>query len=745
MSALPDLVIVVGAVPTLAVLIAQLRRASGALTSYRLHFAAGLEADDVAGFLAGLSGFLRPRWRRLFDSPVIVLEVRADRLGIEHHLLVEPEWQRAVESLLQASVPSVRYERADIPKSDVDTATEYRLTSSGRPLRVDAAAVATKTLATLAPLDDGERVVVQWLLTPVGPVSPPRVAKAAENELALLRRPEIVANGEAATALRQKQAHPLLFGTGRIGVSAASLCRARRLLRDVEGSWHETRAPGVHLRRRLIPERLAAVRLNRRRSGLLPASVFNTHELMGLIAWPVGVTQLPGLEIGGCRPLPPSPLVPSVGTIIGRSNFPGIRRHVAMSPEAKVRHLHVLGPSGTGKSTLCQRMVQQDLAAGLGVCLVDFKADLVRSVLATAEAHERRDDIVMLDVTDKAPLGLNPLQSPDAQQAEVAIENLTGLFRALWTSAWGPRTDDLVRGALRTLCFSGNYTLAEVPTLLLQPVFRRRLVGRIDDPSLQEFWGWYEALSDSERISITAPALNKMRTWLMRPQIRALCGQSQPAISIREIFASNKVLIVPLAAGSIGTEAASLLGAIVLSEIFNATRARAAVPPADRSPFVVYLDEFQHVAHLAVPMADVLAESRGLGVGFVMANQHLGQLGRTLQTDVLANPRSRATFQLGAGDARVMARELGGGLTPNDLMGLGAFEVVAQIHAAGRTQPPLTAQTLPAPEPAHDPELIRQLSRARYGVDRQTVEDEIQARQAGRTPEAPIGRRRSAS
>ena len=640
---------------------------------------------------------------------------------------------------MRSSLPSVRYEPVDPPAVDLRVGSEYRLNVNDRPLRIDTPAMASRLLTSMSPLAEDEKVIVQWIIRPVGPVSPPRIAQAETDWIA---RSGAVPDGESAAALRRKQATPLLFGTGRIGVAASSLGRSRSLLRDIEGSWHETRAPGVHLRRAWLSEGVVGRWLQRRSRSFLPASTYNVTELAALIGWPVGVTQLPGLVLGGCRPVAASPLVPTTGTVVGVSTYPGSTRRIALSPEARMRHVHVIGPTGVGKSTLLLHMLLQDLRAGNGLALLDFKGDLVDELLARVP-EDRRDDVIVLDPADDAPVGLNPLSSVSRDHAEVVVDNVVGLFRNLWgPTAIGPRSEDLLRGALRTLAISGDFTLCEMIPLFVDENFRRRLVARIEDPSLQQFWSQFQSLSDAERLNVVAAPINKLRSFVMRPQVRAIIGQARPAISFPDVLASNRVVLISLAAGLIGTQAAQLLGGLIFSEIWHATLGRAALPANERQPFAVFLDEAQHVSRLPTSLDDVLAESRGLRVGFVLAHQHLGQLGHDLQAAVLANPRNRIIFQTGASDARVLARELGPIVTPEDLMGIPAYEVVAQVFSAGRTQAPLTARTYPASPAVADPEIARRASRTRYGVARGIVEAEIQKREFGPIQAAPIGRRR---
>ncbi len=722
----------------------EVRRIRKSIIAYRLSFPRGLEAESVESFLSGLSGLLLPSWKRWLICPFVSIEVHATSRGIDHFVLVPKRWSANIEILLQAALPSIRYTATKLPFLPLTVGAEYRISDHQRSLRVEPASINAKLLSSLQPLLGDDAVVVQWLLTPHGPVAPARATSPGKDSSSFSDQfLNSLPNAEAVSALKEKQSHPLLLATPRIGVFGSDARSARPLLRRVEATWHETRAPGVHLTRRLKSEAQVARRMIERRAPLLAWPVtINSAELSGLVGWPVEAIALPGLRLGGSRQVAASPTISSQGTVIGDALFPGDSRPLALDLQARLRHVEVLGPTGTGKSTLLVNMAIQDLEAGRGLVLLDPKGDLVESVLERMPAH-RRDDVIVLDPAETArrPVGLNPLKALSDDHAEVVVENLVGLFKSLYSHSWGPRLDDILRAALLTLAGSEGTTLCEVPLILNDPSYRRRLVGRLDDPvGLESFWGWYESISEAERQVAVGPVLNKVRAFTMRPRVRTIIGQSQPKLSLTNVLDQQKVLLVSLATGLLGEEAADLLGALVVAELWNATMARAATHSDNRKPAMAYLDEWQNFLKLPTPMSEVLAASRGLGLGMVLAHQHLGQLPTDVQHAVLANARSKIVFQLPAGDARLIARELGGVLTADDLQGLGAYEVAAQLFAAGSTQTVATARTRPAgPSISSAPE-IRQLSRYSYGVDRDEVEQEIRRRQQGQT-QAPTGRR----
>lgn len=258
---------------------------------------------------------------------------------------------------------------------------------------------------------------------------------------------------------------------------------------------------------------------------------------------------------------------------------------------------------------------------------------------------------------------------------------------------------------------------------------------------MESFWGWYEGLKDAERLTVIGPVLNKLRAFTMRPSVRNIIGQAEPALSMEQVLSQGRVLLVSLASGLLGEEAANLLGALVVAEIWHATKARAGLPSTERQPVMAYLDEWQNLLHLPTPMASVLAEARGLGLGLTLAHQSLSQLSTEIRDAIMTNARSRVCFQLPSSDGRLVARELGGLLSADNLGGLGAYEVVVAAFAAGATQPAATASTRPLPPVSSNGALIRTASRSRFGVDRTKVEAQIRQRQQGPQREVPLRRK----
>jgi hypothetical protein len=402
--------------------------------------------------------------------------------------------------------------------------------------------------------------------------------------------------------------------------------------------------------------------------------------------------------------------------------MPGHERSIALSPTDGLRHLHVLGPTGTGKSTLLLNLITADVAAGCGVVVIEPKGDLIHHVLERIPAN-RLDDVVVIDPADTQPVGLNPL-ARNGHPPELVADELLGMFRSMYESSWGPRTNDILGASLLTLARTPGMTLCALPALLVDPGFRHRVVSAFDDPvGLEPFWLTYENWSEPERLAAIAPSLNRIRPFLMRPQLRAVLGQARPRVDLEQVFSERKILLVNLAKGVIGGEASSLLGSLILGQLWAAALRRSSIPAERRSPVFVYVDEVQDYLRLPTDVGEALVQARGLGVGFVLAHQHLSQLDAAVRSAVLTNARSRVCFQLAAEDARTLAS---GSVTADDLRELPAFEIYAQLVADGSVQPWCSARTLPPSAALSKPEEVLRKSRDRYGIDRRAVDTAIE-------------------
>lgn len=204
-----------------------------------------------------------------------------------------------------------------------------------------------------------------------------------------------------------------------------------------------------------------------------------------------------------------------------------------------------------------------------------------------------------------------------------------------------------------------------------------------------------------------------------------MLGQSD-GFDLTEVFTRRTILLVPLAKGEIGPEAATLLGALLVGALWQATLARAAVPAERRRPVWAYFDEFQDIVRLTDDIADMLAQARGLGLGLTLAHQYLSQVSDTALDAVLGTTRTQLVFQIEHEDARRLAPRFAPTLAAADLTGLAPHEVAVRLSIAGQTRSPVTGRTFAMPEPTSD--LVTARAAARQGLPRADIEAALRAR-----------------
>jgi len=700
---------------------------SASLSWYRLRWPREVTPEQLAQVFRLLA--------TVATQPLIIEAVGAPGM-VEHRLALVAARAGSVVDQLRGAIPGLSVEIvATRPPMVMTHAVRLRLSTRRRPLRTDdPASVSRAILTALAEVRRGERLVVQWVLgRPLRPLPVPNRLEGAGREswiTALLLAPfgsPPTADAEVRNALRAKQSEPGWWATARIAVMARTPSRERQLIRQVLGAVRNAEAPGVSLSARIT----SAPRVSRAQ---LPRWSWplrlNASELATVSAWPVGLTSELPVHMVSSRLVAPMATIARKGRVIGQATFPGRERPLALTPTDSLRHLHALGPTGSGKSTLLLNLVTQDIAAGRSVVVIEPKGDLVADVLERIPSH-RIADVVLLDPTDvQRPVGLNPL-ALGGRSPELAADQLLGLFHSLYVAHWGPRTHDILSASLLTLARTPGMTLAALPLLLTDAGFRRRIVPRVADPiGLGPFWSGFEAWSEAERTAATQPVMNKLRPLLLRPEMRAIVGQTRRSFDLRRVFTERKVLLVSLSKGLLGPETSALLGSLVISQLWQAILGRAAIAPERRHPVFVYVDEFQDYMHLPLDFADALAQARSLGVGFVAAHQYLHQLDPAMRSAVLANAQSRVAFRLPGEDARVIAAD--GGLAPEDFQSLGAFQCYAQLVVRNTVQPWCSAATVLPSQPLSDPAMVRAASRSAYGVDRAEIEADLHRLFAGR-------------
>jgi hypothetical protein len=690
------------------------------------------------------------------DAPRVVLEVRADSQGVRHLLGARATDVHALRHMLGDLIPgsllTTPKQGQHEPRPPVEVVGRLRVHPAGLPLRSDTHEATTKALlsALATRLKTNESMAVQVVLGPRrAPRTVPVNALDPQSTLVqVLTRGDQPASAETRNRLKERQSQSGFAATIRLGAASADMGRRRRFMVSLLSAVSTAQSPGV----RIDLTREPAKHLNEVRLPWRWPLHLSVSELAGLLAWPLGNDEMPGLPPVHPKAVRAALAVHTGPRVFAASAAPGDDRLIGIAPKDQTFHTVAYGPSGSGKTNVLLHLILADIEAGRPVAVLDPKCQLIDDILARIPPH-RLNDVVELNASDEMPVGFNPLDVT-ARDPDVVVDGILAVFEAVFHDGWGPRTADIFSACLRTLARASTperpATLVDLPRLLTDAKFRRTQVGRVHgDMALAGFWSWFDNQSPPAQAAAIAPPLNKLRQLLLRPALIRMLDQPGGRFRLRDMFRENKIVLVPLNEGLIGPGTASLLGSLIIADLWQATQERANEPGAANRPGMVYVDEAPRFLHLPVSLADTLAVSRSLSVCWILAAQFRNQFPPTLRTAVDMNARSKIVFATEYDDARDTAK-LTRDLGAEDFMALPRFYAYANVVAHGHPSGWALIKTLPPPPGISDPETARAAARANYApIPRPTTDVDARTEADDTSVEAPtplvvehIGRKR---
>ena len=419
-------------------------------------------------------------------------------------------------------------------------------------------------------------------------------------------------------------------------------------------------------------------------------------------------------------------------TIVGKTNFRNYRSF-GIKKEDRRKHIYIIGKTGTGKSTLMENMLIDDIREGKGVGLIDPHGDFAEKVLGFIP-EERISDVIYFDPGDvNYPIGFNPLEAVGNEHRHLVASGIMGVFKKVWPDVWSNRMEYLLNNTLLALLEYPGSTLLGVIKMLTDKKYRDKIVERLAGPVVKNFWTNECAKWTDRYASEAVPAvLNKIGQLIANPLIRHILGQSHSTINIRQIMDEGKILIINLSKGKIGEDNSALLGAMFITKLQMAAMSRIDIPNEEnRRDFYLYIDEFQNFS--TDSFADILSEARKYRLSLVITNQYLGQLvdpiskSSKVRDAIFGNVGTIISFRIGAEDSEFLELEFEPEFMANDLVNLPLYKIYIKLMIDGVASKPFSADTFP-PHMTGDKnysDVIMENSRRKYGVPIQQVEEKI--------------------
>ena len=472
-------------------------------------------------------------------------------------------------------------------------------------------------------------------------------------------------------------------------------------------------------------------------------TIMNCEELASMFHFPNKHIDTPGIAWLLSKRAPAPPEVPKSGIFLGNNVFRGTKTPIYMDQAARVRHTYIIGKTGTGKSTLIKDMIVRDMRAGNGLCYIDPHGVDTDELLARVP-KERIDDVIVFRPADwERPLSINLLEYNTPQEKDLVVSELLNVFDKLYDlkATGGPMFEQYFRNAALLVMDdpeSGS-TIMEIPKVLADEDFRAFKLSRCKNPVVKNYW-----LKEAEKAGGDASLANmvpyissKLTPFLANDIMRPIIAQQKSSFNIREIMDNKKILFLQLSKGQIGELNAYLLGLLMISKIYLAAMSRGDMPEKDRHPFYCYIDEFQNFTTDSV--ASILSEARKYQLGLIIAHQYIGQLvmkgnDTKIRDAVFGNVGSFISFRVGVEDTETLEKVYAGVFNAYDLTNAEAGNCYVNLLAGGTSLKPFSMNVpynfadIEAEKDPRIAEAVIQLSRLKYGRDREIIEEEIRER-----------------
>ena len=304
---------------------------------------------------------------------------------------------------------------------------------------------------------------------------------------------------------------------------------------------------------------------------------------------------------------------------------------------------------------------------------------------------------------DQNALGFNVLEKSSQDISPNEKNLIVGSTIDVFESSW-KITDVMVRllhylrYGLQTLVeYPEPMTILELRPLYLQPDFRSKVLSKIDNPEIQEFWrDEWNKLQDRQKFDFIMSLLDRLSSVSLDDRMKHILGQDRSQIDFVELMDNGRFLIVDLDMGKLGESNASLLGTLLVSKIYQASMSR----KRKDLIFRMYIDEAQNF--MTYTYAKVLSQSRKFGLCQYLWVQYLEQLTPEVLSAVLGNVGTYICLRAGIEDAKLIApyfartqlkEEID--KTIEDIINLDPYHALTKTSVNKASMPPFKMKSLP--------------------------------------------------
>lgn len=711
-----------------------------------------VKIDAAEQMFAGLYSLKKNKWKALLQpEDMFAFEIVALKEDIAFYISCPQKIRDLVEKQIHGAYPNADIKEVDevnifSEKGRVSFAAmklskgSYFPVKTYKDLPTDGLSLVTSALSKMS---DGEGAIVQFLISPTGK----RWQKKGRNYVAGQKKRE--ADPEKATyshdpkemeAVNTKTEKPGFRVSVRVVVNAQQEHMAESHLNNIVGAFAQFASPYNEFKRaKTWLKHLFMIDFIYRYMPLFNfnTSILNTEELATVFHLPNKTVETHHVRWLNAKNAPAPNTIPTSGLYLGKSTYRGEEREIYISEDDRRRHMYIIGKTGTGKSEFLKEMILQDIEAGRGVCAIDPHGEFVEDILKLMPP-ERADDVIYFNPSDlERPMGLNMMEADTEEQRHFVVSSIIGLMYKLYdphrTGIIGPRFEHAIRNAMLTIMYRKGSTFIELVRCLTDSKYVEELLPEVKDPVVRRYWTDQIAqTSDFHKSEVLDYIVSKFGRFVTNKTMRNIIGQPQSSFNIRKAMDEQKIILANLSKGILGEEDAKFLGLILVPKILTAAMSRQDMAMDQRKDFYLYVDEFQNYA--TEDFAVILSEARKYRLNLIVANQFVGQIDEEVKNAVFGNVGSMIAFRVGVPDANFLQHEFTPTFNETDLTNVEKYHVYVKTIVGNEPVEPFSMSLLKdmtAVEARMNPkqaEMIKQLSRLKYGKDKDQVEKEIVSR-----------------
>lgn len=688
-------------------------------------------------------------WSFLKSEHAISFEIVGKKEDIRFYVSAPAELMELVEKQIHGAYPGAEIKHVDEPTIFTDDGkVEYRSLikknagfyplQSFRDLPTDPLSSITSFFAKMR---EGEGAMYQVVVSPASA----KWSSSGQGFISKSKKDE--SNPENATySVDPRSLEAIERATGKAGfevsirlvVNAPTKGGAKTLISQFSGTMAQLAGPYNKLTKQKIwLKRLFMTDFIYRYQAMFRGkSILNAEELATLYHFPNKQVETPHINWLTAKTAPAPAQIPTEGLYLGKSVYRGLSRDIYISDNDRARHMYIIGKTGTGKSELLMDMILQDIRAGKGVCFID-PHDSVEKLLEFIPP-ERAEDVIYFNPADTdRPMGLNMLEARTEEEKQFVASSIINLMYKLYdphkTGIIGPRFEHAIRNAMMTVMSEPGATFIEIVRVMTDQKFLQELLPKVEDPMVRRYWTDQIAqTSDFHKSEVLDYIVSKFGRFITDKMMRNIIGQSYSSFDFRKVMDEGKILLINLAKGRIGEENSAFLGLILVPKILVAAMSRQDIPESERRDFNLYVDEFQNFA--TPDFATILSEARKYHLNLIVANQFIGQIEEEVKNAVFGNVGTLMSFRVGVQDANFLQHEFSPTFSEADLTNVERYHTFVKTIVDNEPMPPFSmdlTRDIEAERKLANPklaEMIKKLSRLKYGKDRTLLEVEISKR-----------------